>query len=246
MSDYTPNRGTLSVNWKDFGQPIVPTAEPLSSIVKDAIKNVSVPKVPSSSSLTGLEFRITGIFVRENGTDFIPWVLRYSDLYVLTFAQSDLDTQPSLLSLQGFDDVDDEEHLGIRVTPYSRVLQANDSFPFMLATYVAVIKSNHSIRDFGNSLKTVLGSSEFASASKGLQAALGVANPAGVAAWGAAETVAKILSGVLAKTTDKVLDVNFHTFSALNGDFDRIGQRDIKWKGRHVTLYTRLSVRGKH
>lgn len=243
MGVWTPTMGDVTRTL----HAIAPTATQPADRPSVAVIAGKPPRVPTSTELTGLEYRITGVFVKDNGTEWFPPFIRYSDLYVLTWAQSDLDEKPDMLELQGFDNVDDDETISLNVTPYTRVIEGGGRFPLALASYIAIVKSNRGIRDLGAGLRKVLASSEYKAAAAALKTALsGAASPAAGIAYNVVEGLAGILGGVLEEVSDRTLDVNYQTFTALNGDFDNIGKIDTKWKGKCTTIYGRLTVRGQH
>ncbi|MBI2920388.1 MAG: hypothetical protein HYY18_04820 [Planctomycetes bacterium] len=238
MLDFFP-QGLASTRSPDFGERIARVAsagEPLG------------PLVPHSAKTTGLEYRITGIHVKDNGTTWIWPVIRYSDLYFLAFVQSEADKELRGLKLEGFSNVDDEQHLAVDYAPYSCVVGPGGRFPQALHTYTAVIKSRAGVRDFGKALQAATGSRDYKDATKSLTAAI-AATGAHAAASGAVlqaiGDVANVVGGVLKGVADLVLGTCVASFTALNGDFDMIGRHDKTWENNYVRIDHRLTVRGR-
>lgn len=221
--------------------------EPKSRLMSE----VEGPAVPHSGKLTGLEFRITNVFVRDNATKWIWPFIRYSDLYVLAFVQTNLDAQPLGVTLDGFEDIDDNQALAFEYAPYTKVFKDGDRFPDALHCFFSIVKSKKDIRDFGAALTKVLASDQYKAATTALTTVISAAASAGSAGIAsvvipAMGAVANVLGTVLQDVTDKVLSRHIASFTAVNGDFDEIGRHDLTWKDQYCNIDYRLTVRGLH
>lgn len=199
----------------------------------------------TSDQVTGIELRLSEVFIKDNATPHIWPFIRYSDLYVLAFAYDNLGRELAKLDLRGFADVDDNEALAVdRTIYYWKESKPEDIPPSNVHLFAAVIKSNDGIRNTGRVLEKLSQKSEFQSATKDLiQIAMNAASPTSALISSAALAVANVVGSVLGGISDRPLHVVHKSFSDINGNFDQLGRHEINDENRFVRIRSTLIVR---
>jgi len=197
--------------------------------------------IPTSKKLTGLEVRLSQVLIRDNKTSHVWPFIRYSNLYVITSGVDDLGTEPYLLNLKGFTDVDDGEQLPVdRTVYYWKEDEAKSKPPGAIHILASIIKSNEGIRDVGAALASLKKTDDFKAVIKAMIAA---ATGGGAAIYEAFLPLVGVLGEVLGKIDDTPLFTSVLSYTDINGDFDQLGRHPYPQGNRYVDTVTTLIVR---
>jgi len=198
--------------------------------------------IPTSKSVTGLEARLSQVLIKDNKTPHVWPFVRYSDLYVLTSSIDNLGGDISSLSLKGFADVDDNEHLGVdRTIYYWKAANGQTKVPGAIHILTSIIKSNEGIRNVGNALADLKKKSDDFKAV--VTAILAAATGGGSAIFDAFLPLIGVIGQILGKIDDTPLFTTVVSFTDINGDFDNLGRHPYPQNNRYVDLVTTLIVR---
>jgi len=200
------------------------------------------PGIPTSKQLTGIELRLSRVFILDNKQAYVPWIIRYSDLYLLLTAIDDISPQPQTVSIKGIPDVDDNEELPVERTAYYwKATKPDDKAPGQIHLVVSVVKSNSGIRDTGSALEDLKKSTEYGNIVQSLVSA--VATGGGSAVADTLLTATGLLGSLLGKVDDTPLITTVMSFTDLDGVFDQLGRHVLTRKNRYAEIETTLIVR---
>jgi len=197
--------------------------------------------IPTSKKLTGLEVRLSQVLIRDNKTPHVWPFIRYSNLYIVTSSVDNFGTEPYLLNLKGFADVDDGEQLPVdRTVYYWKGDETKSSSPGAIHVLASIIKSNEGIRDVGVALASLRKTDDFKAVIKAIIAA---ATGGGGAVYEAFLPLIGVIGEVLGKIDDTPLFTTVLSYTDINGDFDQLGRHPYPQRNRYVDLVTTLIVR---
>jgi len=196
--------------------------------------------IPTSKKLTGLEVRLSQVLIRDNKTPHVWPFIRYSNLYVITSSVDNLGTEPYLLNLKGFADVDDGEQLSVdRTVYYWKEDETRDKPPGAIHILGSIIKSNEGIRDVGAALASLRKTDDFKAVIKAIIAA---ATGGGAAIYEAFLPLIGVIGEVFGKIDDTPLFTTVLSYTDINGDFDQLGRHPYPQGNRYVDMVTTLIV----
>jgi hypothetical protein len=197
--------------------------------------------IPTSKKLTGLEVRLSQVLIRDNKTPHVWPFIRYSNLYVITSSVDNLGTEPYLLNVKSFADVDDGEQLPVdRTVYYWKGDEIKNKPPGTIHILASIIKSNEGIRDVGAALASLRKTDDFKTVIKAVMAA---ATGGGAAIYEAFLPLIGVLGEVLGKIDDTPLFTTVLSYTDINGDFDQLGRHPYRQGNRYVDMVTTLIVR---
>jgi len=198
--------------------------------------------IPTSDTLTGIELRLSRVHIIDNKTPEIWPFIRYSDLYLMLVSVDNLGKEPYLVTIKGFENVDDGEDLPVERTAYYwKGKGENPVPPEQVHLLVSVIKSNAGVRDLGAALEKLRGKDDFKAVVAKVM--LAASTGGGSAIADAAMALAGVLGGILGKVDDTPLITQVLSYTDINGDFDQLGRHVFTAKNRYVELETKLIVR---
>jgi hypothetical protein len=197
--------------------------------------------IPTSKKLTGLEVRLSQVLIRDNKTSHVWPFIRYSNLYVITSSIDNLGTEPYLLNIKGFADVDDGEQLPLdRSLYYWKEDETKSKPPGAIHILASIIKSNEGIRDVGAALASLRKSDDFKTV---IKAVIAAATGSGAAIYEALLPLIGVIGEVLGKIDDTPLFTTVLSYTDINGDFDQLGRHPYRQGNRYVDMVTTLIVR---
>jgi hypothetical protein len=197
--------------------------------------------IPTSKDLTGIEARLSQVFVKDNKTPHLWPFIRYSDLYVVTSSIDNLGGEPYCVSLKGFAKVDDGEHLPVERTVYYWTPDgAGSRAPGAVHVLTSVIKSNEGIRDLGAALTSLRNTDDFRTVVGAIVTAAGAG---GTAIYDAFLPLVGVVGSILGRIDDTPLFTSVLSFTDINGDFDQLGRHRYPQNTRYVDAVTTLIVR---
>jgi len=83
-----------------------------------SFKRFSLLGIPTSDQITGLELRLSKVYIKDNKQRHIWPFIKYSDLYFIISTVDTLGAEPYTINVRGFADVDDREQLPVDRTVY--------------------------------------------------------------------------------------------------------------------------------
>jgi hypothetical protein len=197
--------------------------------------------IPTSKKLTGLEVRLSQVFIRDNKTPHVWPFIRYSNLYVITSSIDNLGREPYLLNIKGFADVDDGEQLPVdRTVYYWKEDETKKKPPGAIHILASILKSNEGIRDAGKALASLRKKDDFKAV---IQAVMAAATGGGAGIYEAFLPMVGVIGEILGKIDDTPLFTTVLSYTDINGDFDQLGRHPYPQKNRYVDMVTTLIVR---
>lgn len=198
--------------------------------------------IPASDSLTGIELRLSRVHIIDNKQPDVWPFLHFSDLYLILASMDNLGGEPHLITVKGFEDVDDGEDLPVERTAYYWKAEVdNPKPPGQVHLLVSVVRSKQGIRDLGDALARLRGKDDFKAVVAKVVAAAGTGG--GSAIVDASLALAGAVGTVLGKVDDTPLMTQVLSYTDINGDFDQLGRHIFSSKNRYVELETKLIVR---
>jgi hypothetical protein len=197
--------------------------------------------VPTSDQITGLEVRLSKVFIKDNKQPNIWPFIKYSDLYFIASTVDSLGGEPYATSINGFADVDDREQLPVdRTVYYWKANNEGDKAPGQIHLFASIIKSNEGIRDLGKTLSVLRQTDDFKNIIKAVVAA---ATGGTALITDALISLAGVLGSILGNVDDSPLITNVLSFTDINGNFDALGRHTYTATNRYVDLEATLIVR---
>jgi hypothetical protein len=213
---------------------VLPTAHPRSA-------TVTTRGIPTSTSITGLEVRLSRVLVIDNRTPKILFLPGRANVYLLLLVVDNLGGEPKTFTLNGFADIDDNEDLPVDKTAYYWAPSASQPVaPSQIHVLLSVIKSKEGLRNVGQVLDTAKTSSVYQQGLAQLLSAV-VAAPAQVA--NLVLQLGEIVGGFLTHVEDKPLFTQVVSFTDINGDFDILGKTVYSRKNACIRTELTLVVR---
>ena len=204
-------------------------------------KRFSLMGIPTSDQITGLEVRLSKVFIKDNKQPNVWPFIKYSDLYFIASTVDSLGGEPYTISINGFSDVDDREQLPVdRTVYYWKANNAADKAPGQIHLLVSIIKSNEGIRDLGRALSVLRQTDDFKNIIKTVVAA---ATSGAALITDALISMAGVLGSILGNVDDSPLITNVLSFTDINGNFDALGRHTYTSNNRYVDLEATLIVR---
>ena len=208
------------------------------SLVRGRTKGI----IPTSDTLTGIELRLSRVHIIDNKQPNAWPFIRFSDLYLILASADNLGGEPYLMTVKGFEDVDDGEDLPVERTAYYWKAEGdNPKPPGQVHLLVSVVKSKQGIRDLGNALAKLRGEDDFKAVVAKVVAA--ATTGGGTAIVDASMALAGAVGTILGKVDDSPLMTQVLSFTDINGDFDQLGRHVFSSRNRYVELETKLIVR---
>jgi hypothetical protein len=193
----------------------------LNQVMSNSSENIS-----TSDSLTGLELRLSNLFVKHNHTNFIHFP-GLANLYVITLVIDSTNPEPSKLDIRSFPKVGDNEALNVdRTLYYWKQTRKEDAPPSQIHALVSVIKSKERLREFGNTVQKITENDENKNII--IDAVEKVISGGSVAIVDGLAKVANIIGNHLGAVEDKPLFTWVQSFTDIGGDFDKLGKIIVK------------------
>ena len=197
--------------------------------------------IGSSHTVTGLEVRLSRVFIQDNRTPKVWPFPGFADVYLLLVVFDDLHPEPQALTLSGFARIDDGEDLPVDKTAYLwKQQQENEAAPSQVHVLLSVLKSKKGLRDTAAVLAQARDSDDY----RGL-----VGEVVGAIAGAPARTAEIILQlgavvgNLLKEVEDKPLFTQVISFTDINGDFDNLGKTPVVKMNNYVQTTLTLVVR---
>lgn len=201
--------------------------------------------IPTSADITGIELRLTNLFIKDNHTIKTGIFPGNANLYVLNVVIADQQSEPLLLDLDGFEKVNDMESLHVnRTLYYWKMDEINQKPPSQIHVFSSIIKSKEQLRNFGNILSETKNDGEFTDITKSITALL--SSVSGVAQISKLILeVAGLMGKYLGKVQDRPLFSRYQSFTDLGGDFNHLGKLDFPASNKYCDLNYTLFLRDK-
>lgn len=216
------------------------------NIVSLPITNAHVGRqtrgIATSSTVTGLEVRLSRVFVQDNRTPKVFPFPGFADVYVLLIVFDNLMPEPQTLTLSGFARIDDGEDLPVDKTAYFWKQEEGSTgpAPSQIHVLLSVLKSKKGLRDTAAVLVKARDSADYKSL-------LGeVVSTIASAPTRTAEVILQlgsVVGGLLQNVEDKPLFTQVISFTDINGDFDNLGKTPIVKGNNNVQTTLTLIVR---
>ncbi|AII51331.1 hypothetical protein N008_04950 [Hymenobacter sp. APR13] len=210
------------------------------------ITNARISRQPrsigTSSTVTGLEVRLSRVFIQDNRTPKVWPFPGFADVYLLLVVFDDLTPEPRTLTLSGFARIDDGEDLPVDKTAYfwKQAPENPGAAPAQVHVLLSVIKSKKGLRDTAAILAQARDSADYRTL---------VGEVVGAIANAPARTaevilqLAAVVGGLLQNVEDKPLFTQVVSFTDINGDFDNLGKTPIVKGNNNVQTTLTLIVR---
>ncbi len=206
-----------------------------------SFKRFSLLGIPTSDQITGLELRLSKVYIKDNKRRHIWPLTRYSDLYFIVSTIDTLGAEPYTINVRGFAHVDDREQLPVdRTVYYWKAKDSSDIAPGQIHFFGSIIKSNEGIRDLGKALSDLRQTDDFKSIIKTVVAA---ATSGGALIADALICIAGAIGSILGNVDDTPLITTVLSFTDINGNFDVLGRHAYTESNRYVDLETTLIIR---
>ncbi|MCB2407444.1 hypothetical protein [Hymenobacter lucidus] len=223
------------------------TADALLSTVSPTTNTAADTSAPSlrslagSQTLTGLEVRLSRVFIKDNHTARVGPFPGRANLYLLVAVTDGRPLTDDQVTLTGFPGINDQEELLIDRTVYFwEPGPTAETAPSQVHVLVSVLKSKQRLRDTGTLLTQAQASAPYQSLAARLAGgALTVAGQAPNLLLRLGSEVAKLLT----EAEDKTLLTQVTSFTDLNGDFDALGHTDHAQENGSVATTLTLIVR---
>lgn len=180
--------------------------------------------IQTSSEISGMEVRLSNVFIKDNKTPRLGPFPGLAKVYLLNIAVSDIQNSTIELALEGFEKVDDKQNLGIdRTLFYWKKEHAKSKSPSQIHLMTSLIKSKKALREVGSVLTSVKDDADFKSIASTVGTIVKSATPVSVISevvFKAASIVGKFLGNV----DDKPLLTRFQIFTDIAGSFNQIGK----------------------
>ncbi|MBC6697600.1 hypothetical protein [Hymenobacter sp. BT190] len=198
--------------------------------------------IGTSGTVTGLEVRLSRVFIQDNRTPKVWPFPGFADVYLLLVVFDDLTAEPRTLTLSGFARIDDGEDLPVDKTAYfwKQPAESAGTAPSQVHVLLSVLKSKKGLRDTAAVLTQARTSEDYRSL---------VGEVVGAIANAPARTaevilqLAGVVGGLLQNVEDKPLFTQVVSFTDINGDFDNLGKTAIVKGNNNVQTTLTLVVR---
>ncbi|GAB2799196.1 hypothetical protein GCM10027275_51280 [Rhabdobacter roseus] len=206
---------------------------------------VETGDIPASSEVSGIELRLTDVFVMDNNTH-APLSKKKdkgADLYVIVIAINDLGNVVQTLDLKGFPKTLDNTGLGInRTIHFWQKTETTPKAPSQIHTFISVIKSKQKTREAGEILSNAKNDTEFSNIITSIKDIAKNATPVGQVA-DLVTSLAQVIGKFLGKVEDQPLFTWFQSFTNLGGDFDDLGITPVTLKNNFVSVTINKIIR---
>jgi hypothetical protein len=205
-------------------------------------KSLRTCGIPTSDQITGLELRLSKVYIKDNKHPKMWPFIKYSNLYFIVSTIDNLGGEPTVISVRGFADVDDGEQLPVDKTVYYwKSKSSNNTAPGQIHFLGSIIKSNEKIRDFGNALLDLRKTDDFKDIVKSVIVA--AVTSGGTLITDSLISLAGVIGSILGNVDDNPLITTVQSFTDINGNFDALGRHVYKDSNRYVDLETTLIIR---
>ncbi|WP_022824305.1 hypothetical protein [Hymenobacter norwichensis] len=197
--------------------------------------------IPSSRTVTGLEVRLSRVFINNNRTPKVFPFPGFADVYLLLVVFDNLNPEPQTLTLSGFARIDDEEDLPVDKTAYYwKQGEPAGPVPSQVHVLLSVLKSKKGMRDTGAIMAQARDSDDYRSLVSEVVGAItnGPARAAEVLLQ-----LGSVVGNLLKDVEDKPLFTQVISFTDINGDFDTLGKTQITKNNDYVQTTLTLIVR---
>lgn len=211
------------------------------SLPATGVRRVRARGIPNSKNVTGLEVRLSRVFIKDNRTPQVWPFPGFADVYLLLVVFDDLNPEPQVLNLSGFARIDDGEDLPVDKTAYYwKQEEPAGPVPSQIHVLLSVLKSKKGLRDTGAVMEKARESADFKSLVGKMVGAIAGAPAA------AAEVLLQlggVVGSLLKDVEDKALFTQVVSFTDINGDFDNLGKTPVVKMNDFVQTTLTLVVR---
>jgi len=197
--------------------------------------------IPNSQTVTGLEVRLSRVFVKNNRTAKVWPFPGFADVYLLLVVFDDLNPEPQTLTLSGFARIDDDEDLPVDKTAYYwKQSEPAGPVPSQVHVLLSVLKSKKGLRDTAAVMEQARNSDDYRSL---VTEVVSVIANAPVRAAELLLQLGAVVGGLLKDVEDKPLFTQVISFTDINGDFDSLGKTPVVKMNDYVQTTLTLVVR---
>lgn len=211
------------------------------SMPTTGVRRVRSRGIPNSKTVTGLEVRLSRVFIKDNRTPQVWPFPGFADVYLLLVVFDDLTPEPQVLNLSGFARIDDGEDLPVDKTAYYwKQSEPAGPVPSQVHVLLSVLKSKKGLRDTGAVMAQARESDDYKSLVGQMVGAI-----AGAPAV-AAEILLQlggVVGRLLTNVEDKALFTQVISFTDINGDFDNLGKTPVVKMNDYVQTTLTLVLR---
>jgi hypothetical protein len=201
--------------------------------------------IPTSDQITGIEIRLSRVYIKNNKTPKIGPFPGYAKVYFICLIASDVANQTPKLEIKAFPKIDDNEELPIDKTVYFwKQTKKNTTPPSQIHVFSSIVKSKKSLRDVGKIMTEVKKDKEYKSVLKTIAGAVSGATAAG-ALVDQVTNLASIVGRFLGKVEDRPLISILQSYTDINGDFDSLGKVRKEFPNRYATIGLSITIRDK-
>ncbi|MBO0357634.1 hypothetical protein J0X19_06730 [Hymenobacter sp. BT186] len=202
---------------------------------------VREPGIPSSQTVTGLEVRLSRVFIENNRTPKVFPFPGFANVYLLLVVFDNLNPEPQTLTLSGFARIDDEEDLPVDKTAYYwKQSEPAGPVPSQVHVLLSVLKSKKGLRDTGAVMAQARDSDDYRSL---VSEVVGAITSAPARAAEVLLQLGAVVGNLLKDVEDKPLFTQVISFTDINGDFDTLGKTQVTKQNNYVQTTLTLIVR---
>ena len=201
--------------------------------------------VSSSKQVSGVEVRLSKVFIRDNKTKRFGPFPGLAKVYFLNIVASDISAEPIELNLNGFEKVDDSHTLAVdRTLFFWKKTTETPKAPSQIHIMSSLIKSKKALRDTAKIIASAKEDPQF----KNLITDMGKMMKSAAALNNVSNLVlsaAEIVGGLLGNVEDKPLLTRFQSFTDLAGNFDQLGKTDLPFGNKYAEVDYSIFIRDK-
>lgn len=208
-------------------------------------KSLTRGDILTSSQVSGIEVRLSNVFIKDNKTPRIGPFPGLAKVYLLNIVVSDIQNSTIDLGLEGFEKVDDKQNLGIdRTLFYWKKESRGSKSPSQIHLMTSLIKSKKALRETGSVLESVKDDDDFKSIASTIGTIVKTATPISAISEIVFRTAA-IVGKFLGNVDDKPLLTRFQSFSDIAGSFNQIGKTVFPFGNMYADVDYSVYIRDK-
>jgi hypothetical protein len=201
--------------------------------------------VSSSKQVSGVEVRLSKVFIRDNKTKRFGPFPGLAKVYFLNIVATDIAASQVEINLNGFEKVDDNHTLAVdRTLFFWKKTAETPKGPSQIHIMSSLIKSKKGLRDAAKVIAEAKENPKF----KTLVGDMGKLMKSATAVGNISDLVlslAGIVGDLLGKVEDKPLLTRFQSFTDLAGNFDQLGKTDLPFTNKYAEVDYSIFIRDK-
>lgn len=198
--------------------------------------------IPTSDSITGIEVRLSNVYIIDNHTGKFVVFPGNADLYLINIIISDRQEKPIMQNINGFEKVNDNESLNVDKTVYYwKQYDESETPPSQIHLMTSVIKSKKGLRNVGEIMASVDQDKDLNDLADKALSLLKTSTQAASLILEAAGIIGKHLKNV----EDKPLFTRYLSLTDIGGDFNQLGRTSYPASNKYCKIDYNLFIRDK-